>query len=64
MGNYFSAAFEHPMLRVWEIYALGNVVLYIAVYWAYKPIYATWNVQESTVSLHLSVFRSGAGWRV
>ena len=27
--------FEHSVLRVWEIYALDNVVFYIAVYGAY-----------------------------
>ena len=34
-----SAAFEHSicMLRVWEIYAFGKWVFYIAVYGAYKP---------------------------
>ena len=32
-----SAAFEHSVLHVWEIYALENVVLYIAVYGLYKP---------------------------
>ena len=32
-----SAAFEHSMLRVWEIYALENSVFYIAVYGTYKP---------------------------
>ena len=31
-----SGVFEHSMLRVWEIYALDNVVFYIAVYaWAH-----------------------------
>ena len=33
----FSAAFEHSVLRVWEIYALENVVFCIAVYGPYKP---------------------------
>ena len=33
------------MLRVQEIYALENVVLYIAVYGAYKP--TTQNVQNT-----------------
>ena len=32
-----SAAFEHLVLCVREIYALENVVLYIAVYGPYKP---------------------------
>ena len=32
-----SGAFEHSMLHVWEIYALENAVLYIAVYVPYKP---------------------------
>ena len=31
-----SAAFEHSVLRVWEIYVLENAVFYIAVYWEYK----------------------------
>ena len=32
-----SVAFEHSVLRVWEIYALENVVFCIAVYGPYKP---------------------------
>ena len=35
---------------MWEIYALENVVLYIAVYGPYKPyisIYTTWNVPNA-----------------
>ena len=32
-----SGAFEHFMLRVWEIYALENAVFYIAVYGSYNP---------------------------
>ena len=32
-----SGAFEHSVLHVQEIYALENVVLYIAVYGPYKP---------------------------
>ena len=29
-----TVAFEHSVLRVWEIYALENVVIYVAVYGA------------------------------
>ena len=32
-----SGVFEHSVLRVWEIYALENVLFYIAVYGFYKP---------------------------
>ena len=32
-----SAAFEHSMLCVQEMYALENAVFYIAVYGSYKP---------------------------
>ena len=32
-----SAAFEHSMLRVWEIYALENAMVYITLYGLYKP---------------------------
>ena len=33
-----SGAFEHSVLRVWEIYAVENVVLCIAVVWAVQNI--------------------------
>ena len=32
-----SGVFEHSMLRVLEIYALGNVVFHTIVYGPYKP---------------------------
>ena len=32
-----SAVFKHSVLRLWEIYALENVVFYIAVYGPHKP---------------------------
>ena len=51
-----SAAFEHSVLCVQEIYALENVVLYIAVYGPYEPIYAMQNVQtqlKSTIAMFL-----------
>ena len=32
-----SVAFEHSVLRAWEIYALENVVFCIAIYGPYKP---------------------------
>ena len=36
-GLHFSAAaFEHSVLHLWEMYALLNVLLYIAVYGPYK----------------------------
>ena len=36
--QFISGAFEHSVLRVWEIYALENAVFfYIAVYGSYKP---------------------------
>ena len=50
------------VLRVLEIYALENMVLYIAVYGPYKPyisIYSTRNVQthlKSTVSRGSTVY--------
>ena len=33
----YTVAFEHSVLHVWEIYALENAVLCIAVYGPYKP---------------------------
>ena len=35
--QFISGTFEHPMLCVWEIYALETVVFHIAVYGPYKP---------------------------
>ena len=37
MVQLILVAFEHSVLRVWEIYALENAVFCIAVYGLYKP---------------------------
>ena len=34
--DFQTGAFEHSVLRIWEMYALENVVFYIAAYGAYK----------------------------
>ena len=36
MYKLISGVFEHSVLHLWEMYALLNVLLYIAVYGPYK----------------------------
>ena len=45
-----TAVFEYSVLRGQEIYALENVVFYIAVYGPNKPIHTTRNVQTQLKS--------------